>query len=165
MSCAQLLSGAVWLVGAAWAVAVFPALLCTKEFHKELPVEGQGRRKVLRVLEQSFGNLPAGTSPFLSLSMSKHFSKGISTPGIPHQKYPLNNVSLVPDSNDVGVLVHFYSVNTPLSWQWKLVFWSSVSGKTDGPATSVLYLSGPFTQGHNTSPVAEKCLDTVLQHS
>lgn len=104
-------------------------------------------------------------APFLSLGMSKHFSKGISTPGIPHQKYPLNNVSLVPDLNDVGVLVHFYSVNTPLSWQCKLVFWSSVSGKTDGPATSVLYLSGPFTQGHNTSPVVEECLDTVLQHS
>lgn len=102
---------------------------------------------------------------FLTLSMSKHLSKGISTHGTPHQKYPLNSVTLVPDLNEVGVLVHFYSVNTPLSWQWKLVFWSGVSGKMDGPGTSVLYLSGPFTQGHNTSPVAEKCLDTVLQHS
>lgn len=50
--------------GADWAVAVFPALLSTKEFPEELLVEGQGRRKVLKVLELSFGNFLAGTFSF-----------------------------------------------------------------------------------------------------
>jgi len=41
-------------MGADRAVALFPALLGTKEFTEELHMEGQGRRKVRRVLEQSF---------------------------------------------------------------------------------------------------------------
>lgn len=42
------------------AVSVFPAPPSTEEFREELPMEGQGRRKVLRVLKQPCGDLPAG---------------------------------------------------------------------------------------------------------
>lgn len=74
MFCAQLLSGAVWSMGADEAVAVFPALLSTKEFLEELPMEGEGRRKVL---SEGLGAVFLETfqqAPLPSLSMSKQFS-------------------------------------------------------------------------------------------
>lgn len=64
MSCAQVLAGAVWLMASGWAGAVLPALLSTKEFPEKLPMGGQGRREVLKVLELSLGNLPTGTFSF-----------------------------------------------------------------------------------------------------
>lgn len=47
-------------MGVDWAVAVFPALLRTKEFPEELPVEG-----VEDFGAQSFGNLLSGTFSLL----------------------------------------------------------------------------------------------------
>lgn len=62
-------------MGVDWAVAVFPALLRTKEFPEELPVEG-----VEDFGAQSFGN----QVHFLYLSVIKQFSEGTSTPGTPY---------------------------------------------------------------------------------
>lgn len=45
-------------------MAVLPAPLSRKEFPEELPMEGQGRRRVLRVSEQSFGDLPGAAFSF-----------------------------------------------------------------------------------------------------
>lgn len=66
------------------AVAVFPALRCTKEFLEELPMECEGRRKVL---SEGLGAAFLETfqqAPFLSLSMSKQFSEGVNAPGTSH---------------------------------------------------------------------------------
>lgn len=91
------------------AVSVFPAPLSTEEFSEELPMEGQGRRKVLRVLKQSFGDLSAGHVFFPSAWASifhKREHTWASSPGVPSSQ-----CALVSALNGVSVLMHFSSVN------------------------------------------------------
>lgn len=118
-------------------------------------MEGQGRRKVLRVLEQSFGDLPAGTFSFPR--HERAFCKGISTPGTPHQKHPLHNVLRCPTWMMLVCSCIFALSISPCSPE--VVFqakWTAL-----GPLSGI---SGPFTEGGSTNPVAWKCLCAVLQH-
>lgn len=72
-------------------------------------MEGQGRRKVLRVLKQSFGDLSAGHVFFPSAWASifhKREHTWASSPGVPSSQ-----CALVSALNGVSVLMHFSSVN------------------------------------------------------
>lgn len=136
------------------AVAVFPAPLSTEEFPEELPVEGQGRRKVLRVLEQSFGDLPAGTFSFPQHELA-FFPKAYT-----HLRL-LTRSTLFTMCFGVWLewcqCAHAFLLCKSPTGLLKWCF------RQDEQPWILYQVSRPLTEGRSTNPVAQNCWCAVLQ--